>query len=466
MTTNRLVRPAPDHRPTRDEVTADLIRDVRPSSTGTRWLMVGLAILAVLGIVGVIMRIADGFDDLSAWGYYAAVVSFLLTTAGAAPLAAIAPNLAKADWVRPIGRLASIFSVVSLVNVLLIIPLLWALPPLVDSEGLRRRSIWFDAPDYSPHIWGTLALVGLAICGLGLLYSSSLPDLAAIRDHGRGWRQRWGARLARGFVGTDGQWRSLRMRIGVMGSFYFLLLIFTHFLISTDFAMSLVAGWRDAIFPMFHAMTSLQSGVAVTILAMYFARRFGKLERYITIEQFWPLSKLLLATSLLWFYFFFSGFIVFWYGRSGSDQMMLELLVLGPYKWAFIAAIFLAFFTPWWLLIWNRLRVSFVGPTVVAAIVLIGNFLDRVRLYVAAWHTSSETNIHDRFIDHVPLSPVWPEVADYLVIVGALGAATLVYLLTTRLIPAVSHWEIQQSLLISRPVRYMRSHAMLIGKPD
>ena len=75
--------------------------------------------------------------------------------------------------------------------------------------------------------------------------------------------------------------------------------------------MSMVPGWRDAIFPMYHAITSLQGGVAIVVASLWIIRKYFKLEKYIHVDQFWSLSRLLFALTLLWKYFFYSAFIVF-----------------------------------------------------------------------------------------------------------------------------------------------------------
>ena len=162
------------------EVSADLLtRHARTSDTFWRVAAV-LAILFVLGIIGFVMRLMDGFSDKAVWGYYAAMFAFLLTTAQAAPMAAIAPRIAKAHWRRPFSRAAELWSLVGLFNLLLFIPMLWLLPSLEDG----RRTLWFfhpgEVPAYSPHIWATLALLGLVAIGVALVWVSALPDLAAM----------------------------------------------------------------------------------------------------------------------------------------------------------------------------------------------------------------------------------------------------------------------------------------------
>ena len=453
-------------KPNYSAATSELISKTMISPKKIRLLVILLSIFSILGVIGIVLKILNGFDDKASWGYYAATISFLLTTAGAAPMVAIAPTIAKADWVRPITRIASLFSVVGIITAFASIPLIFALPPLII-DGTRRRSIWFEATNFSPHVWFGIAIFGLTLCGLGLLYSSSIPDLAAMRDHGTGWRKKLGKSLSRGFMGTESQWKSLKMRIGMMGTLYFLILIYVNFLFSVDFALSLVAGWKDAIFPMYHAMSSLQSGIAICILTMFFARKYWGLEKYITIAQFWSLSKLQLATTVLWFYFFFSAFIVFWYGRSATDQMVINLLIIGPYLPVFLGAFFLEFFIPWWILVWNPIRKNIPALTIVASLVLVGVLLDRIRIFVVSWSTYSNDVIHEKFVpDEKFPAMIAPTLPDILVFIGLISLSLLVYILSTRLFPLISIWETHQSLLLTRVVKYVRTHVIAIGKPD
>ncbi len=440
-----------------------LVASTTAGARGFKRWAIFLGLLTIIGIVGVGVRLIQDSDDQTNWGYTAAVAAFLLTVGGGAPLVAVAPVLAKANWVRPLTRLSAAFSLMGVVTMLVMIPLILILPPLV-TEGARRRSIWFESPDLTPHTFIMLAMGTLLLAGLGLFYTSALPDFAAMRDHSTGWRQSVGKSLARGWVGSTVQWRTLRMRIGMFGTFYFLVLIYVHFLFTSDFAMGVVPGWRDAIFPMYHAMSSIQAGIAVSILTAWAARRYLGLQNYLRLDQFWSLGRLLFATSLLWIYFFFSAFIVFWYGRSLADIAWVDMFIRGPMIWAFIPGMFMSFLVPWWWLIWNRVRTSVNGPAIGAIIVLLGLLLDRIRIYVSAWSVPPE-QIHDRFLQTIP-ETIWPDTFDYMIIVGAIGAAALVMLLVFRVVPIVSIWQMQEYQLLTKPVRYIRGHGVLVAKPD
>ena len=445
-------------------ITASLVALTTAGKNMKRVLLV-VGVLTLIGVIALIFKgvLYSGTDDQARWGYVAALMSFLLTVGSGAPMVAVAATLAKGQWIKQLQRISVLFSTVSVATTIVLLPLLFQLPPLV-TEGARRRSVWFEAPDYSPHIWVVLTMLTLLIVGLSFLYSSALPDFAAMRDHSTGWRQRLGQRLARGWIGTDGQWRSLRLRIGMFGTLYFLVMVFAHFLISTDLNMSLVPGWRDAIYPMYHVVTAFQAGTAGVVLLAWVARRWFGAKEYILQDHFWALARLLFATTLMWFYFWFSGFIVFWYGRSASDMAFIDLLIRGPMIWAFVITIIFAFFTPWWWLIWNRVRNSVNGPAIGATLVLIGILFDRIRLYVPAWSVPPE-QIHDRFLMQIPAT-VWPDIFDVLIIVGFIAFAVLLLLASTRALPIVSVWQAQEYNLLAKPVKYLRARGVLLAKPD
>jgi hypothetical protein len=191
------------------------------------------------------------------------------------------------------------------------------------------------------------------------------------------------------------------------------------------------------------------------------------MSKFMGQEQMWSLGKLLLATTLLWFYFFYSSYIVFWYGRSEADSATIKLLVSGPYIYVFWIVFMLAFIAPWWVMIWNKVRDSLWGPPIAAVLVLVGLFLDRIRIYVASWSAVPDdlALATTPVIEKMP-NTIWPDMFDIFIMVGLPALGLLSILLVTRLVPVASLWEIQQSRLISKPIRFLRGHALLVGKPD
>jgi len=439
------------------EVVEDVLAQTFRAGRVFKASVVALSILLALGIVGFVMRVSDGFSDHTAWGYYAALFSFLLTTTQSALIVSIAMRLARNNWRRPVSRASELFAVVGIFNLLVFIPMIMILPA---DEG--RSSLWFEWPQGGPHFWDTVSFATLVFCGIGLLYVSSLPDLAVIRDRSAGWRQTFAKILTPFWRGTQKQWLIMNIGLGVLGALYFILLIFNHTMISSDMAMSLVPGWRDALFPTYHAVTSLQAGLATVIVVLFVLKKYGGFDKYIHMEQFWAMSKLLLALSLMWFYFWFSGFIILWYGRQPIEQNILTLFMVGPYKSLFIASFLLNFVVPVLMLIWNMVRKSIVGPTIVAGIILVGSLIDRIRIYVASY---SIEDVFAHTMESVPAAHT-PDIFDIFILIGGISGAILVYILAAKVIPVVSIWEVKEGMLYTVVRPFLRRKVTVIGKPD
>jgi molybdopterin-containing oxidoreductase family membrane subunit len=182
------------------------------------------------------------------------------------------------------------------------------------------------------------------------------------------------------------------------------------------------------------------------------------------LDAFWSLGRLLFALTLLWIYFFYSSFIVFWYGRSENDIATLNLQIKGPMIYAFFGGMILLWFVPWWILIWNKVRRGTSAMVVGSFIILVGLLLDRIRTFVPAWSVPGD-QIHQKWLKVIP-DTYWPSVFDILIMAGGISLVALTVMLMTRVIPVLSVWQVQEFNLLSKPIKYVRGHATLVAKPD
>ncbi len=442
----------------------------------------GLSLLFLLGLIGFIIRATkDGFSDDARpeWGYYAAMFGFLIVTAGSAPLAAVAFRWTKSHWRRPLSRASEMFALVGVFNLLWFIPLMLLLPAIdLNGDGQLavgedRRTVWFEVPIGAPLWWDTLALVFLVLCGLAILWVSARPDMAAVAARGNHWRARLLARLSMGWRGSEREWKLQKASLGVLGAFYFMLLMLVHTLISLDFALSLVPGWKDSIFAPYHALTGIQAASGTILVTLFLMYTLGGFRRYMGVDTFWSYSKVLLGLTLLWGYFWFSEFMTFWYGRDPTEQAVIKLVMFESYRTAFLLNFFFSFLIPLSMLIWNGIRRSIVGPAIAGASVVIGAFFMMVRLYVPAFNVPQEHLGEHTIADFYPagnpaewLLPVMPDVWDVFMILGGLAGAALVYLLGSKLLPLMSIWETKEGLMyvLFRP--FMKGRYMVLGKPE
>jgi Ni/Fe-hydrogenase subunit HybB-like protein len=434
------------------ELVADALRYVERPTRGYWLLVLALAVLTVVGLAGIGVRLRGGFENRAAWGYYATMFMCLMSATAPVPLLAWVLRFAKGQWSLPFRRLADLYAAVGLLTLLWFLPLLGTIPPLVG-----RNNIWFDWPVAAPWGWDLLALVLLVGIGLALLYVAALPDLAAARDA----TAPDGGRLALGFEGRLQQWQVVTAALIVLGGLYLACYVFTMTLLVGDLSMSLVPGWRSGVYPAYTIVTGFQSAMALLIVTLALMRRFGGLRAYLRLDQFWSLAKLLLALTLFWFYFFWSDFIVTWYGRRPDEQAVLLLTIFGPYFTPFVLAALLMLIVPLVLLIANRTRTSIGGPTLASALIVVGTFFDRLRLYVSAY------SVPDPFAPAPTVVPPthYPDLADLAIVVGGVSAAALVYVLAWRVVPVLGLWELREALLLRAIRPFLRTRVAVVAKP-
>ena len=429
-------------------------------------------VLFVLGIVGFVARAAtDGFDDHAPWGYYMAVFSFVFMVTSAAPIAAVAFRFTKSHWRRPLSRISELFAVVGILNLVMFIPMMFVLPPIANPDPSGhdlevRRTIWFEGPIGAPHAWDLLGVIFLAVTALAILWISAKPDMAQLLYNGgltatglRGWLYR---RLAGGWYGTKRQWNAQKAGLAMLGAFYFMLLIYVHFIISSDYGQSMIAGWKDSIFPVFYSLTSLQVALGTCLIILYILRRWGGFQDYYGRSPFWAASKVQLGLTLLWAYHLFAFFITYWYGRLLVEQNIIKYLFTQSYGWLFAANLAFSFAIPFLILLWNPMRRSAWGPPLAGLSAAIGALMFSVRVFVGGFNSG---NVYAHFIETVP-PPVYPDVWDVFMLAGGIGAAVFVYMLATKLLPILSVWEMKEGALYQKMAPYIRGEYLVLAKPE
>jgi hypothetical protein len=421
-----------------------------PDGRGFWLAVIALAVLAAGAVVALGLLAAGGPEPRARWGYTAATLAFLLSAAQAAPILALVSRLGRGHWGIPLRRAAELFAVAGLVTAPLTVLLLVQLPPTGE-----RPSIWFGWPG-APLLWDSVAVALLALVGLALLYVASVPDRTRAGRAQRLGSVRW--------LGSVRQWKVLSLGVVLLGALYAILFVFVQVLVASDLALGLVPGWDSAILPAQLAISGFQAGLAATVLVAAGLHRSAAWHESVDVAAFQAAGKLLLALALFWFYFWWSELLTYWYGRLPEERWLLELLMFGPYFGLFLASMLLNFLLPTVLLIWNGVRDSVAGPTLVAALVLVGTLVDRVRIFVAAWSEMPPSLEHPM---SAPLPPThWPGPIDLVIVIGALAAVGLLYLLALRLVPAVSLWELRWGERLAVERHFLDIEVDVVARPS
>jgi molybdopterin-containing oxidoreductase family membrane subunit len=405
-----------------------------------RTVLAILGLLSALGVVGLASMAIGGPAARGQWGYVAATCTFLLSAMQLAPALALVSRLGRGYWGAPLRRLADLFALGGVVSAPVLLVLLWQLP---DWTG--RPSIWSDWPG-APHLWDAIAIITLALAGVGLVWLGSRPD-----RHPPGWS------------GASRQWRVLTAGLIALGSLYALLVVFVHLLISSDLALSLVPGWHSAVLPAYHVVSGFLTAVALVVVALVLVQRVDSTVRA-EPATFHACAKLLLALALLWFYFVWCELLTDWYGRTADEQSILALFMFGPGGGLFLVATLGELVVPLLVLLWKPARTSPRLVTAVAAIVVLGGFVDRLRLYVGAWSVATPTPAAHLPDVLAPLPP--PGLPALAACVGVLALATLIVLLALRSIPPIAAWEVAAVRRLTPERRLLRTHVTVVGRPS
>ena len=260
-------------------------------------------------------------------------------------------RITHASWRYPLNRLLDIGSLFGLW-----MPLL--LPVLILARG--RVYTLGMAPGNSHYVWddfGSFAWDGLAVgtgylAGWMLLYLTSLPDFAMLRDraaagtkekkfYGRmaGFRAVYVKKsvifgpfevptsfgLARvQWTGADHQWRVLRraegvLVVGILASF-----IGSQTVLGWDFQLAAARNWDSSIFAPLYTLSSLLGALALTVLIMTVANRLLRGRGFFTLTQYDSLGKFMVGIALLWTYFRICDFLTAWYGHIPEEWMLQQ----------------------------------------------------------------------------------------------------------------------------------------------
>ena len=436
-------------------------------------LLISLTLVS-LGIIGFVIRItSQGLSDYSAWGYYMAAFSFVFMITSSAPLVACAFRFTKSHWRRPLSRVAELFAIIGVFNILLFIPMVITLPSIANpdfvpgahGELAARRAIWLGSsgvPVGAPGVWNILSLVGLAVTSLGILWLSLMPDLAQSKHKVTGFRRTLYSALSGRWYGTKRQWNQQKAGLCLLGGFYFMLVVFVHFVIVSDYAMSLIAGWKDSILPPLYTIIAFQNTLGLLLIILFVLRKWGGYSQYIGMSLFWSASKILLGLSLLWTYHLFAFFMTFWYGRLEVESSILRYLMFESYSVIFWTNVLFSFFIPFALLVWNPIRKTAWGPALAGLSALIGGFLFSIRIFVGSFNAG---DLYALAYSKVP-PPVFPDLWDVFMVLGIIGVPILVYLVSIKLLPAMSIWEIKEGAMYQKMGKLFRGEYLVVAKPE
>lgn len=387
-------------------------------------------LLAVVGF-GVILYIRQYFLGLGVtglnhpvfWGFYIVNFVFFIGISHAGTLISAILRLSKAEWRRPVTRMAEIITVIVL--------FVGSLQPIIDMGRPDRILNMLKFGRYqSPLLWDLTAITTYLMASTIYLYLPMIPDIAMMRDKGTKFKWLYTI-LSWGYIGTPAQKHAIEKGMTIMMVMVIPIAVSVHTVIAYLFAMTVQPMWHTAIFAPYFVTGAIFSGTAVLIVFMVVLRKVYHLEAYLKEVHFRHLGTILLIMSLLWVYFVFSEYLTAYYPREPHEMRVFWYKFTGPYNFWFWGMIVANFLIPVLLLSFMK---NIKGVFIASVSVAIGMWLERLNIIVPSL-------VNPRL--PYPTGFYAPSLTEVGIFLGSIALFCLGYLIFARFFPLITVWEIQ-----------------------
>jgi Ni/Fe-hydrogenase subunit HybB-like protein len=417
---------------------SDLLKEFSPHLERTSPLQViwiGF-LLAVIGLGGFALytqiskgHIVTGMRDNVVWGIYIVNFIFFMGVSYAGALISGSLHLFRAEWRKPIIRIAEFITIIALLigpcYILLCIGRLDRLPYLVMFGRIQSPITW-DVIAISTDIFGCIIFLYLAL----------LRDIAQIRDFKEislpKWKKKLYSILALGYTGTPEQQKRLHNATDIMAAMVISIAIIVYSVLAWIFSVTLQPGWHSTIFGPYFVIAAVFSGCGIMIIAMWLFRKIYHLEHYITRKHFVNVGVLMLVLAALFGYFTFSDYLTKWYGSEKNDELLIQLLFKN-YYWLFIISNYVGVLFPMIVVGIPKFR-TINNITISAIVVVIALWINRYLIVVPTLE-SPYLPIQDSRPEWLFYSATWVEWS-----LTAAGVAVFALLMTlgSKFIPVVN----------------------------
>jgi hypothetical protein len=182
-------------------------------------------------------------------------------------------------------------------------------------------------------------------------------------------------------------------------------------MVAWDFEMTMIPGWHSASYGVYQFVSMFHFFLAFFAIMLFMLHRSGKVVKPYQPFVFNYLAQMMLAFTILWTYFYFTQYLIMWYGRLPTEMDRFYAMMthdLAPLWWAFfflkcvIPFVTFATWTP------NRHNPSVI--VTVAACIVVGTWLERY-----TWISGSV----DPTLYHIPMTSIFDILVTVVILVLA-----------------------------------------------
>jgi len=408
-----------------------LFLSIEKTGNGFYWMVGILVAIIAFTLYTYIHQImmglgVTGLAQPVSWGFYIVNFVFFIGISHAGTLISAILRLSKAEWRRPITRMAEVITAIVLG--------IGGVLPIIDmGQPGRLWNMVTNGRLQSPLLWDVTSITAYFAASTVYLYLPLIPDIAILRD--RGTKPKWLYEfLSWGWQGTEKQHRILERAINILMVMVIPIAVSVHTVISYIFAMTIQPGWHSTIFGPYFVAGAIFSGIAALLIFMIAFRKVYHLERYLKEIHFQYLSVLLLIMSIIWFYFTFSEYLTVYYGNEPDEMRVFFYKFIGdfsPYFWMMVACNFIIPVT----LLSNKKTRTTIGILIASICVVIGMWFERLIIVVPS--------LANPRLEY-PTGVYIPSLTEWTLFAGGIAIFILGFLMFAKFFPLISIWEIKE----------------------
>ena len=424
-----------DREPETIEEDLILLKPISRTSPGMIAVVALLLAVIAFGVYAYSIQYRDGLGVTGAnrpvaWGLYIINFVFFIAISYGGTLTSAILRILRAEWRRPVTRLAEVITVCGI--------LIGTLNVVLDLGRPERALSLMIYPNFrSPLLWDLTAITTYLILSLIYLYLPLIPDLALVRQNMPEmprWQQRLYDILSLGWTGDEKQHHRLERIIDAMALLMIPVAVLVHSVLSWIFGMTTRPMWHSTIFAPYFVMGAVYSGLASLIIALAVVRRAFRLEKYLQRRHFNNLGLIMLVLTASWIYFTLTEYLTVYYGNEPAETAVMWAKFTGEFAGLFWSQVVLCVVIPLIVIVPRRLR-TIPGLVIASTAVNIGMWLERYLIVIP-------TLTRPRLPYGIgSFTPTWVE---WAVMAGCAAALILLVVIFARIFPIVSIWEVRE----------------------
>jgi len=352
-------------------------------------LVLGLLVLGILAggtVWGYQIAVGLGVTGLlhpTMWILYLVNFVFWVGIAHSGTLISAILYLFRARWRTAIARSSEAMTVfaVMIAGLFVFVHLgrVWILYWVVPYPN--QRTLW---PDFqSPLIFDFLAVSTYLTVSVLFWYTGLVPDLAAVRDRSRGWRQKIYGFFSLGWTGTDRQWHHYGTAYLLLAGLATPLVISVHSVVSWDFALAIIPGYHSTIFAPYFVAGAIHSGLAMVLTLLIPLRRIFRIEQIITLRDLESIAKTTILTGLIIGYSYIIEYFMAWYSGNIFEKQTFLFRAIGHYALLFWIMVVGNTVAPL-LFFFKKIRTNLVWLLAIAILINIGMWTERFVIIIGS----------------------------------------------------------------------------------